>query len=125
MNTSRNRSHCLSICLGGAAVLLGCAAVAAQLPSIPKYKLDPDWPKPMPNNWKIGGVTGLAVDKDDNVWVLNRPNDLRDLELHAMKNPPTADCCVRPPTMIHIDKNGDVIGSFTPVGFGVEGHGMA
>ena len=42
-----------------------------------------------------------------------------------MKNPPTADCCVRPPTMIHIDKNGDVIGSFTPVGFGVEGHGMA
>jgi DNA-binding beta-propeller fold protein YncE len=125
MNTNRNRSHCLGICLAGAAVILGCAAVAAQLPSIPKYKFDPDWPKPMPNNWKIGGVTGLAVDKDDNVWVLNRPNDLRDLELHSMKNPPTADCCVRPPTMIHIDKNGDVTGSFTPVGFGVEGHGMA
>ena len=31
----------------------------------------------------MGGVTGLAVDKDDNVWVLNRPNDLRDLELQA------------------------------------------
>ncbi len=71
----------------------------------------------------MGGVTGLAVDKDDNVWVLDRPNDLRDLELHAMKNPPTADCCMRPPTMIHIDKNGDVIGSFSPDE--PEGHGMA
>jgi len=71
----------------------------------------------------MGGVTGLAVDKDDNVWVLDRPNDIRDLELHAMKNPPTADCCTRPPSMIHIDKNGDVIGYFTPDE--PEGHGMA
>ena len=40
------------------------------------------------NKWKIGGVTGLAVDKDDNVWVLDRPNDLRDMELKAELNPP-------------------------------------
>ena len=39
----------------------------------PRYKFDPDWPKPLPNKWKLGGITGLAVDKDDNVWVLNRP----------------------------------------------------
>jgi len=36
--------------------------------SAPKFKFDPDWPKPLPNKWKMGGVTGLAVDKDDNVW---------------------------------------------------------
>ena len=74
----------------------------------------------MPNKWKLGGITGLAVDKDDNVWVLNRPGDLRDLELRAELNPPTAACCVRPPSMIHIDKNGNVIGSFDPG----TGHGM-
>ena len=97
-------------------VALGAMALStvpgAQGSGAPKYKFDPDWPKPLPNKWKLGGVTGLAVDKDDNVWVLNRPGDLRDLELHAELNPPTADCCVRPPSMIHIDKNGNVIGSF-------------
>ena len=89
--------------------------------SAPKFKFDPDWPKPLPNKWKMGGVTGLAVDKDDNVWVHDRPNDLTDIELEAELNPPLADCCVRPPSMIHIDKNGNVIGSFDAP----QGHGMA
>ena len=39
----------------------------------PRYKFDPDWPKPLPNKWKIGGVIGLGIDKDDNVWVYHRP----------------------------------------------------
>ncbi|MBV8842824.1 MAG: hypothetical protein JO307_08435 [Bryobacterales bacterium] len=101
--------------------LLFCAAITAQTPTAPKFKFDPDWPKPLPNKWKMGGVTGLAVDKDDNVWVLNRPNDLTDIELEAELNPPVADCCVRPPAMIHIDKSGNVIGSFDAT----QGHGMA
>ena len=36
-------------------------------PDMPKYKWDPTWPKPLPNKWKLGGITGLSVDKDDNV----------------------------------------------------------
>ena len=100
----------------GAAYLVVPTGVGAQ--GAPRYRFDPDWPKPLPNKWKMGGVTGLAVDKDDNVWVLNRPNDLRDLELQAEIG--IADCCVRPPSMIHIDKNGTVIGSFDPP----QGHGM-
>ena len=96
-------------------------ALGAQEPAAPKFKFDPEWPKPLPNKWKLGGVTGLAVDKDDNVWVLNRPNDLTDIELEAELSPPLADCCVRPPAMIHIDKNGNVIGSFDAP----QGHGMA
>jgi hypothetical protein len=100
--------------------LLLYVALGAQTPAAPKYKFDPDWPKPLPNKWKIGGITGLAVDKNDDVWVLNRPNDLTDIELHAELTPPIADCCVRPPSMIHIDKNGSVIGSFDAP----QGHGM-
>jgi hypothetical protein len=107
--------------LAGIILLALGMGVGAQTPAAPKYKFDPDWPKPLPNKWKIGGITGLAVDKDDNVWVLDRPNDMRNLELRAETNPPTADCCVRPPSMIHFDKNGDVIGSFDPP----QGHGMA
>ncbi len=105
--------------------VLGLAAFGllfgASEPATPKFKFDPDWPKPLPNKWKMGGVTGLAVDKDDNVWVLDRPNDLTDIELEAELNPPLADCCVRPPSMIHLDKAGNVIGSFDAP----QGHGMA
>jgi hypothetical protein len=114
----RSPGMLLSLVVLGAMALYG--AVGAQGSGAPKYKFDPDWPKPLPNKWKLGGITGLAVDKGDNVWVLNRPGDLRDLELHAELNPPTADCCVRPPSMIHIDKNGEVIGSFDAS----IGHGM-
>jgi hypothetical protein len=89
--------------------------------AVPKLKFDPDWPKPLPNKWKIGGITGLAVDKDDNVWAYDRPNDLTDIELEAELNPPIADCCKRPPAMIHFDKEGNVIGYFDPP----QGHGMA
>ena len=69
----------------------------------------------------MGGVTGLAVDKDDNVWVLNRPNDLVSIEVHAEQDPPLADCCAHAPAMIHFDKAGNVIGSFDAP----QGHGMA
>jgi hypothetical protein len=105
----------------GVTGLLLCLSLVAQGLTAPKFRFDPDWPKPLPNKWKLGGVTGLAVDKDDNVWILNRPNDLTDIELEAELTPPLADCCVRPPAMIHIDKNGNVIGSFDAP----QGHGMA
>ena len=105
----------------GLCLLVLFGARGAQTQSAPKYKFDADWPKPLPNKWKMGGVTGLAVDKDDNVWVHDRPNDLTDIELEAELTPPIADCCVRPPSMIHIDKEGNVIGSFDPP----QGHGMA
>src|ERR1700680_2748674 len=83
------------VVLGSLCLVAWCVSAVAQTPTAPKYKFDPDWPKTMPNKWKIGGVTGLAVDKDDNVWVYDRPNDLRDMELKAELAPATADCCVR------------------------------
>ena len=121
MNSNRNVWRSVFAGFAGLGLLVWCVLLAAQEQSAPKFKFDPDWPKPLPNKWKMGGVTGLAVDKDDNVWVLNRPNDLTDIELEAELTPPLADCCVRPPSMIHIDKNGNVIGSFDAP----QGHGMA
>src|SRR2546427_12221037 len=108
--------------LMGLCFLTACAVLGAQAQTAPKYKFDPDWPKSLPSKWKLGGVTGLAVDKDDNVWVLDRPNDLTSIELEAELNPPIADCCVHPPAMIHFDKQGNLIGSLdAPHGHGMDG----
>ena len=116
------------ICAGLFRTGIFSAVVGAQEETAPKYKVDTSWPKPLPNKWKMGGVTGLAVDKDDNVWVYDRPNDLTSIEVEAELEPPIADCCVHPPSMIHIAghdgpgyKDGDVIGSFDAQ----QGHGMA
>jgi hypothetical protein len=92
----------------------------AQAQSDTDYLFDPTWPKDLPNNWKMGGITGLAVDSNDNIWAYNRPNDLTSIELHAEHTPPLAECCVRPPSMIHFDRQGNVIGWFDAQ----QGHGM-
>src|SRR4030095_10356328 len=107
--------------LAGLAILVSYTGIGAQAQTAPRFKFDPDWPKPLPNKWKMGGVTGLAVDKDDNVWVLNRPNDLVSIEVHAEQDPPLADCCAHAPAMIHFDKAGSVTGAFDAR----QGHGMA
>ena len=86
----------------------------------PALVFDPTWPKDLPNNWKLGGVTGLALDRDENVWLYNRPNDLTNIELHAELDSPLALCCVRAPAMIHLDRAGRVIGSIDAP----QGHGM-
>jgi DNA-binding beta-propeller fold protein YncE len=110
------RNVALLIVLGGVALY---AVVQAQGQAAPRYVYDPGWPKPLPNKWKIGGITGLAVaPNDDTVWVYDRPNDLTNLELEAETG--VSDCCARPPSMIHIDKDGTVIGSFDAP----QGHGM-
>ena len=57
----------------GLCLIILFAARGARTQNAPKFKVDVDWPKPLPNKWKMGGVTGLAVDKDDNVWVHDRP----------------------------------------------------
>ena len=39
-------------------------APPAQAQEAPHYKLDGNWPKPLPMNWTIMGVTGMFVDKE-------------------------------------------------------------
>ena len=102
-------------------LLVACLAVVAQTQTTPSYKFDADWPKlPLPNKWWMMGVTGLAVDKDDNIWVLTRPNDIDATQNYAELNPPTGECCVKPPAIIAFDQQGNVINSFNPP----QGHGM-
>ena len=100
----------------GAAVLgttpLGAAQMPAPAAGVPQFRVDPTWPKDLPNQWIIQSVTGMFVDRDDNVWVLNTPRAISDNESDAEKNPPIAECCRRAPAVIKFSPQGDVLASW-------------
>src|SRR5262245_38690571 len=41
-------------------------------PATPAFQVDPLWPKPLPNGWILGSVTGIAVDSQDHIWIVHR-----------------------------------------------------
>jgi len=101
--------------------MLLLASAQLGLAQAPVYEFDPDWPSvPLPNKWWMQGVTGLYVDDDDNIWVLNRPSNLDNTENYAAVDPPLAECCVAPPAIIVFDQDGKVVNSWDTQ----EGHGM-
>lgn len=73
------------------------------------YRVDPFWPKQLPNNWIVGQVAGLAVDARDHVWIIHRPSSLTPEEAAAAQKPPTAMCCVPAPPVIEFDPDGNVV----------------
>ena len=36
----------------------------------PKFQPEPFWPKPLPGNWILGQVAGLAVSPDNRIWIV-------------------------------------------------------
>ena len=86
------------------AVLLAItAAVAAQRSGVPKFEVDPFWPKPLPNKWMLGQVGGTFVDSHDHLWVTTRPRSLDEHDRYADSASPKADCCVAPPPILEFD----------------------
>ncbi|MFQ5633522.1 MAG: hypothetical protein ACE5I1_32545 [bacterium] len=53
-----------------------------------EYEVDPFWPKPLPNNWILGQVSGVAVDSRDHIWIVQRPRTLTPREAGAVQEPP-------------------------------------
>jgi len=66
----------------------------------PVYKVDPFWPKPLPHHYLMQGVPVMVVDKDDHIWVMNRPRDVNPDEIGAASTPPRTDCCVAAPAVL-------------------------
>ena len=47
----------------------------APVAGIPTFRVDPDWPQ-VPAQWKLGDVSSIAIDAQDNAWLLHRPRVL-------------------------------------------------
>ena len=97
--------------------------------SAPSFVVDPSWPKPLPNNWRIAQVGGITVDTHDNIWVYHRGRSLGNSEARAMPvvgtnadgvpvtgvghvrryNEPIAGCCIPAPSVLKFDPEGNLL----------------
>ncbi|HWL88712.1 MAG TPA: hypothetical protein VNO21_23075 [Polyangiaceae bacterium] len=93
---------------------------AAHTSDAPKFKVDPFWPKPLPNNWIMGQAAGVAVDAQDHIWVVQRPLTLTDDEKAASFNPPRTQCCVAAPPVMEFDEDGHLLHAWGGKGAGYD-----
>ena len=74
-----------------------------------KFEVDPFWPAPLPNSWLLGEISGVAVDAQDHLWIVQRPNSLTERETAAAQDPKISDCCNPAPSVIEFDPDGKVV----------------
>jgi DNA-binding beta-propeller fold protein YncE len=82
-------------------------SVQAETPKTPSFIVDTSWPQPLPDKWLLGQVTGVAVDRQDRIWVLNRPATLTDDE--------AVTGAVAAPPLVIFDSAGKLVAHW-PVG---------
>lgn len=78
----------------------------------PTFEVDPMWPKPLPNLWILGAVAGVAVDRQDHVWVVHRPSTLQPNETRSIWR--------AAPPVLEFDPEGNLVQSWGGPGAGYE-----
>jgi hypothetical protein len=111
--------------LGFFTALVGCSrtmnnGVSASVGGAPVFEVDPFWPQPLPNSWLMGQAAGVAVDKRNHVWVVQRPKSLTDDEKGATLTPPRSLCCRPAPPVLEFDPSGKVVSSWGGPGEGYD-----
>ena len=92
--------------LSGSAPAAGTSA--AQNRSLPVFEVDGTWPT-VPDEMRLGAPSSIAIDAEDNVWVLHRPLTL----------PPEEDAMAAPPVVV-FDPAGNFIKAWGGPGAGYE-----
>lgn len=104
---------------GAALSVLAAGVLLAGLPEAdasreprPQFTVDAAWPKPLPNQWLVGQVAGVAVDRYDRIWIIQRPGSLTADERGsdpASGDPRRSDCCNRAPSVLVFDREGTLL----------------
>jgi len=79
---------------------------------IPTFRVDPAWPKPLPNQWIVGAVVGVAVDARDHIWVTHRPTTLQPNETRSIWR--------AAPPVLEFDQDGNLVSSWGGPGAGYQ-----
>lgn len=115
--TKLRPSSALSLTLGFMLLALSVSAGAA---GVPRFAVDISWPKPLPNQWVLGEIGGIAVDARDHIWVYQRPRSLTDDERGAASDPPSSKCCRPAPPVLEFDAEGNLLSAWGGPGPGFE-----
>ena len=104
------------VLLGAVVVASGTHSLAQSRPAMPRqvptFRVDPFWPKPLPNRWIIGAVAGVAVDSRDHVWITHRPATLQPNETRSIWK--------AAPPVLEFDPNGTLVSSWGGPGAGYD-----
>ncbi len=74
---------------------------------VPRFEVDPTFPKPLPNHWYQGMSIGVSVDGNDHVWIVHRPDSVNPLE--AAEDAKTGECCAKAPPILEFDQQGNLL----------------
>ena len=100
---------------------IGAVTAAMAAGPVPAFEVDTHWPQlPLPNNWTLGELAGIAVDAHDHIWILHRPRTLQLYERAAAEQPPIAACCLPAPPVIEFDQSGRVLRAWGGPGHGYD-----
>lgn len=110
----------IALVLGVGVAAISVVAQKRGASQTPRFEVDPFWPKPLPNHWVLGSVTGVAVDAQDHIWVTHRGADsLGNNEKGGILNPPTG-CCVPAPQVLEFDQAGNLLSHWGGPGQGFD-----
>jgi hypothetical protein len=102
----------VAIAIAMLTVAIGAVAAQQRAAATPKYRVDPFWPKPLPNKWSMQQIVDIYVDREDHIWAINRRVDARPDELTAATTPPRGECCVPGPEILEFDQAGNVLNAW-------------
>jgi sugar lactone lactonase YvrE len=90
-----------------------CPAFVHAQSSVPKFEVDPYWPKPLPGRWVTGEIGGLCVDAKDHVFLVQRVNDVGGMDGHLEGlTPDELNAGQAGPPVIEFDTEGAVVNSW-------------
>ena len=109
----------------GTQVLLLICSLVYQLSAIaedsPRYTVDPNWPKPLPNGWSMGQASGIAVDHHDHIWVIQRPASACATAQSQSGRVMLSNKSCRPaPPVLKFDQEGHLLNSWGGPGDGYD-----
>src|SRR5262249_16392111 len=109
----------LIVLAGGMVVFDQRAAVGAAGVQAPPVEVDPMWPNPLPSHWVLGWATGVTVDPQDHIWIVQQANKLSPGELFGEANV-SGSCCFAAPPVLEFDQAGNLVGHWGGPGKGYD-----
>jgi DNA-binding beta-propeller fold protein YncE len=106
------RSRIAAVALSGSLCVFALSALSAahaqRAEDTPIFEVAPVWPKPLPNNWSVGPVSGIATGARNHIWIVHRVDPVK--QAGGVPAPP----------VIEFDAAGSVVQTWGGPGTGYE-----